>query len=85
MKTGALQGRNHRAHKTDFSKTEIAQGRKAALINEDKSLREAGQKSGLGTADELAGGNPSSTRQLSRVEQQKYQHSQLIKTEDKML
>ena len=86
-KTGAPQGRNrlNRPHRTDFCQTEVAKGRKVALLNEDEHLAEAGQKVGQEVAARVAGGDLPHTRDLSRADQQKYQHSQLIKTEDKML
>tara|TARA_B110000285_G_scaffold182816_1_gene206744 strand:+ start:2921 stop:3145 length:225 start_codon:yes stop_codon:yes gene_type:complete len=61
--------------------TEVAQSRKVALTNEDENLAEAGPE----IAERLAGGDPSRARDFSRAEHQKYQHSQLIRTEDKML
>jgi hypothetical protein len=35
--------------------------------------------------DKVAGGDPSSTCELTNANKQKYQYSQLIKTEDKLL
>ena len=75
----------NRPHKTEFSKTEVGQSRKVALVNEDENLAESGQKPRPEMGDRLLGGDPSNTRDLSRTEHQKYQHSQLIKTDDKML
>ena len=76
-KAGAIPGRNHRQHKTDFSKTDNPRARKIALINEN--IAEAGRNA----AHEMTA--KPSIRELAQAKQQKYQNSQLIKTEDKIL